>query len=313
MEKQPLLIILGPTASGKSALSITIAKEFNCEIISADSMQIYKGMTIATAKPLKEEMQGIKHYMLDFLDVDKSFSVADYVLKANECIDKIFLDKKLPLVVGGTGLYINSLVDNIKFDETTGDEKKRKEYFNLAKEKGNHFLWEKLNSIDPESAKTIHENNVTRVVRAIEVYEKSGIKLSEQKVYSRLEESRYLPIMIGLNYKERETLYQRINKRVDIMIENGLIEEAREVYLNKKLKTAYQAIGYKELIPFLENKATLEECVDKIKQETRRYAKRQLTWFRRDERIKWFYLDEYDNYLEICENIKKYIAKCLKV
>lgn len=313
MTKQPIIVVLGPTASGKTALAVELAKLYSGEVVSADSMQIYKGMDILTAKPTVSEMQGIKHHLIDFLEPETDFSVADYVRLANNAIDDIVSRGKLPVLAGGTGLYINSLIDNIRFDETTGDKDFREKLFNIAKEKGNHFLWKKLFEVDEASASSIHENNVPRVIRALEVYEKTGKKLSEHKKSSRLEESRFDPVMIGLTFSDRQLLYDRINKRVDIMISDGLIYEAEEIYKNRNLNTAHQAIGYKELIPYFSGQASLEDCIERIKQETRRYAKRQLTWFRRDERIFWMEVDKFKNIVEILENIKKYIAKCINM
>lgn len=314
MAKQPIIVVLGPTASGKTALAVELAKHYNGEVVSADSMQIYKGMDVLTAKPAIAEMQGIKHHLIDLLEPEADFSVADYVRLANNAVDDVVSRGKLPILAGGTGLYINSLIDNIRFDETTGDKEFRDKLFNLAKEKGNHYLWEMLVKVDKDTALTVHENNVPRVIRALEVYEKTGQKLSEHKKVSRLEKSRFNPVMIGLTFSDRQLLYDRINKRVDMMISDGLIDEAEEIYKNKsELNTAHQAIGYKELIPYFENRASLEECIDKIKQETRRYAKRQLTWFRRDERIYWVEVDKYKNIVEILEKVQKYIAKCIKI
>ena len=313
MEKQPIIVVLGPTASGKTALAVELAKLYDAEVISADSMQIYKGMDILTAKPTVSEMQGIRHHLIDFLEPEKDFSVADYVRLANNAVNDIASRGKLPVLAGGTGLYINSLIDNIRFDETTGDKEFRYSMFNLAKEKGNHYLWERLLEVDEATALSVHENNVPRVIRALEVYEKTGERLSEHKKASRLEMSRFEPAMIGLTFSDRQLLYDRINKRVDIMISDGLVEEAEDIYKNKALNTAHQAIGYKELIPYFLNKSSLEDCIEKIKQETRRYAKRQLTWFRRDERIFWIEVDKYKNYVEILEKVQKHIAKCINM
>lgn len=313
MAKQPIIVVLGPTASGKTELAIELAKLYNGEVVSADSMQIYKGMDILTAKPKASEMQGIRHHLIDFLEPETDFSVADYVKLANNVIDDIASRGKLPILAGGTGLYINSLIDNIKFDETTGDKEFREKLFNLAKEKGNHYLWEKLFEVDEATALTVHENNVPRVIRALEIYEKTGEKMSEHKKTSRLEKSRYNPVIIGLTYSDRQLLYDRINKRVDEMISEGLIDEARSIYSSKTLNTANQAIGYKELIPFFEGSEPIDRCIEKIKQETRRYAKRQLTWFRRDDRIFWIEIDKYKNSVEILEKVQKYIAKCIKM
>jgi len=309
MEKKPVLVIVGPTASGKTALSIELAKAYNGEIISADSMQIYKGMDIATAKPTVEEMQDIPHHLISFLDSDKAFSVADYVTLANTKIEEVIKRDKLPIIVGGTGLYVSSLIDNIKFDDTCSNSQIRNRLLEIAKEKGNKFLLENLFEIDPETAETLHENNLSRIIRAIEVFEMTGVKLSEHKINSRLHESPYNFCIIGLDFNDRENLYKRINKRVDLMIEQGLVDEARNIFENSQLKTAHQAIGYKELIPYFENNSTLEECVEILKQQTRRYAKRQLTWFRREERINWVIID---NNVEENENIIKNVKKIIE-
>lgn len=313
MAKQPIIVVLGPTASGKTALAVELAKLYNGEVISADSMQIYKGMDILTAKPTEEEKQGIKHHLMDFLEPETDFSVADYVKLANFAVDDISRRGKIPILTGGTGLYINSLIDNIKFDDTTGDKEYRERLLAIANEKGNRYLWERLLEVDEETALSVHENNISRVIRALEVFEKTGERLSEHKKSSRLEESRFEPAMIGLTFSDRQMLYDRINKRVDAMIDDGLVNEAKEIYYNRNLNTAHQAIGYKELIPYFSGQASLEECIEKIKMETRRYAKRQLTWFRRDKRINWIEVDKYENIEDILEKVKKYIAICIKM
>ncbi len=310
MKKIPVIVVLGPTASGKTALAIELAKAYDGEIVSADSMQIYKGMDIATAKPTEQEMSEVPHHLIGFVDPDKRFSVAEYVEAAKNVIFDIHSRGKLPIICGGTGLYINSLVDNIKFDDTSEDFELREKYLKIAKEKGNHYLWEMLKSVDERSALGIHENNVTRVIRALEVYEKSGKTISEAKDISRAEPSPFNPFFIGLNFSDRQILYNRINDRVDKMTLLGLIDEARQAYSNgNSMKTAHQAIGYKELIPYFEGESDLETCLDKIKQETRRYAKRQLTWFRRDTRINWINCDEFGDIKKISEKIQKDIAK----
>ena len=313
MAKQPIIVVLGPTASGKTALAVELAKLYNGEVISADSMQIYRGMDILTAKPTEEEKQGIKHHLMDFLEPETDFSVADYVKLANIAVDDISRRGKIPILTGGTGLYINSLIDNIKFDDTTGDKEYRERLLAIANEKGNRYLWERLLEVDEKTALSVHENNISRVIRALEVFEKTGERLSEHKKSSRLEESRFEPAMIGLTFSDRQMLYDRINKRVDTMIANGLVKEAKEIYYNRNLNTAHQAIGYKELIPYFSGQASLEDCIEKIKMETRRYAKRQLTWFRRDKRINWIEVDKYKNIEEILENVKKYIAICINL
>lgn len=308
--KKKILAVVGATASGKTDMAISLAKEFDGEIVSADSMQIYKGMDIATAKPSKEEMQGIPHHLIDFLERDVSFSVADYVKLANEKISDIISRGKLPIIAGGTGLYIDSLLNNVKFSETKKDEEYCKSLEKFAEINGNDELYKILAETDPESAVSIHPNNLVRVIRALEVYHTTGRKLSELKAESRLEESPYDSFIISLDYSKRDILYDRINRRVDIMLERGLVDEARNLYLESgKMKTASNAIGYKELIPYFENVQSFDECVDKIKQETRHYAKRQLTWFRKNQKINWFLLDKIDEKNKIPQICRKIIAK----
>lgn len=313
MEKQPLLVICGPTASGKTALSIQLAKIYNGEIISADSMQIYKGMDIATAKPTIDEMEGIPHHLIGFIDCKTPFSVADYVNIARKKITEVAKRGKLPIVVGGTGLYINSLVDNIKFDNISSDENIRRELFELAFQKGNLYLLNMLKEIDPETAKELHENNLNRIVRAIEVYKVTGKTISQHKIESRKEKSPYNPCIIGLTFKDRDKLYERINLRVDKMLKDGLVQEARDIYQKGNLATANQAIGYKELIPYFKGEDELNSCIENLKKKTRRYAKRQLTWFRRDKRIYWIYLDEIVNEDDLINSAKKIIANSMKI
>ncbi len=308
-DKIRVIAIVGPTASGKTALGAEIAEEFSGEVVSADSMQIYKGMDIATAKPTKEEMRGIPHHLIGFLDRNVSFSVADYVELAGSVIGDISERKKLPVIVGGTGLYVSSLLDNIKFADIKSNAGLRKKLEDEAERLGNSYLFEKLEKVDPESAAQLHPNNLVRVIRALEVYELTGKKLSLFKAESRLEESPYDPVMIGLDYNDRQILYDRINKRVDIMVKNGLVEEAQSIFDSCNMKTAGNAIGYKELIPYFKKEKSLEECISKIKQETRRYAKRQLTWFRKNAKINWLKLDEFDNKEKIFLFCKKLIAK----
>lgn len=307
--KQPLIAVVGPTASGKTKVGIELAKLYDGEVISADSMQIYEGLDIATAKPLPEEMQEIPHHLISVIKQEDSFSVADYVKLAKEKISEISNRSKLPIIVGGTGLYISSLIDNISFDYVITDANIRNRLISESKELGNEAMLEKLRKIDPETAQTLHANNITRIIRALEVYEVSGIKFSENKILSRQQESPYNACLIGLNYADRQELYDRINNRVDIMIENGMLDEAKKVYDRCKLKTAHQAIGYKELIPYFDGQQDLSVCIDKIKQESRRYAKRQLTWFRRDERINWIIINSNMNFEEIISKCKKVVAK----
>lgn len=306
--KPRVLAVAGPTASGKTWLGVQLAKIYDGEVISADSMQIYKGMDIASAKPTKEEMQGIPHHLIDFLDRDISFSAADYVRLAKEKIAEVLSRGKLPIIVGGTGLYIDSLLENVKFSDGGSDEKYRKELYDFVGKEGNEALYARLLEADPEAAETIHPNNFVRVVRALEVIHVTGRKFSELKKESRLVESPYDSLIIGLNFENRQNLYDRIDLRVDEMMKNGLLEEAEELWRQGSMKTAANAIGFKEFIPFLENQMSVEACIDKIKQETRRYAKRQLTWFRKNQRIQWIILGEFDKKNEILEKSKKCIA-----
>lgn len=300
MEKIPLLIIAGPTGSGKTALSIELAKQFKGEIISADSMQVYRRMDIATAKPSEEERQGIPHHLMDCLGCGEAFSVADFVTEARKLAAEIRLRGHLPIVVGGTGLYISSLADNISFTDIASDDSLRSHLLNRLREEGGQALLEELRSFDPEMAAVLHPNNGNRIVRAIEVYRLTGITMSEHQRRSRLHPSPYRLCMLGLTCRDRENLYHRINRRVDSMMKQGLLEEAREILALGPLKTSYQAIGYKELVPYFQGACTLEQAVDKIKQESRRYAKRQLTWFRRDSRIHWIEVDESPFQEQLC-------------
>lgn len=308
-KKQPLIAVVGPTASGKTAVGVALAKEYNGEVVSADSMQIYKGMDIATAKPDEEEMQGIPHHLISELEPNSSFSVAEYVKLAQQKISDIAARGKLPILVGGTGLYVSSLIDNINFDNAITDGSVRKKLNEEAALLGGEAMLEKLRKIDPEAAEKIPAANLVRIVRALEVYEVTGIPFSRHKELNRMQESLYNACMIGLTYKDRSVLYDRINKRVDIMLRKGLIEECRAVYENEKPGTACQAIGYKEFIPYFENIKTKEECIDKIKQYSRNYAKRQLTWFRRDERIQWVEIEEDTAFSTIIAECKKVVAK----
>lgn len=286
MEKEKIFVavICGPTASGKTELGIRIARKSGGEIVSADSMQIYKGMEIASAKPTEEEMGGIPHHMINFLPPNRTYSVADYVKDASRCISMIRERGKLPVIVGGTGLYISSLINNLKFDDTGSDLNFREEMKHFAEKKGNTALWEKLREVDPKTAFKLHPNNLNRIIRALEVYHISGITISEAQEKSRSEGSPYRPFFMMPDYP-REILYERIDNRVDKMLEAGLLKEAEEFFTHDDYVTSAQAIGYKELKPFFDGKKSLEECVDKLKQATRNYAKRQLTWFGRESRL----------------------------
>lgn len=277
-EKIYVAVVCGPTASGKTELGVRLAQETDGEIISADSMQIYKGMDIASAKPSKNEMGGVPHHLMDFLSPDTAFSVADYLKLARNCISDIHARGKLPIVVGGTGLYISSLMNNIQFDDTGSDAAFREKMKKLAETEGNIAVWERLKEVDPKTALELHPNNLNRVIRALEVFWLSGVTLSEAKEKSRRQETPYRACYIMPDYS-REELYGRINRRADVMISKGLVEEAREFYTHTDYVTAAQAIGYKELKPYLEGEKSISECIEALKQATRNYAKRQLTWF----------------------------------
>jgi len=307
MKKPFVLAVVGPTASGKTWLGVELAKIYDGEVISADSMQIYKGMNIASAKPTKEEMQGIPHHLIDFLERDVSFSVSEYVRLADQKIKEVLSRGRLPIIVGGTGLYIDSLLENIKFAEIQGDSLYRENLYRIAETQGNEVLYSYLLEKDPVSAESIHMNNTVRVVRALEVIHTTGRKFSELKAESRTEESPYDSLIIGLNATDRSILYDRINQRVDIMVSMGLVDEAHSLWQSSDMKTSANAIGYKELIPYFEGSSDLSECIAKIKQETRRYAKRQLTWFRRNKRIRWIMIEDFSKKNEILQKSQKTI------
>lgn len=286
MEKTKIICVVGATASGKTDLAVKLAKAVDGEIISADSMQVYKNMPIATAVATKEEQDGVVHHLVEFLDADQTFSVADFVERAKVLIDEITARGRVPIVAGGTGLFLDSLVKNISFSEVGSNAEIRNE---LA-EKSNEELYERLLKLDANAAEDIHPNNRKRVIRALELC-MSGTSKTEQNENSMLIDSPYDALYIGIGYKDRQKLYDRINKRVDLMLEAGLENEARQM-LGKQGLTARQAIGHKELQPYIDGKITLDEATENLKRETRRYAKRQLTWFRRNENINWLYADE---------------------
>ncbi|MCL2633585.1 MAG: tRNA (adenosine(37)-N6)-dimethylallyltransferase MiaA [Oscillospiraceae bacterium] len=302
-DKVKIIVICGPTASGKTHLAADVAGHFNGEVVNADSMQVYRGMDIATAMPTHGEKQGIPHHLFAIIEPDETFSVADWLILAREKIAEITSRGKLPVIAGGTGLYINSLIDNITFDDIGNDTEFREKMYKLAEEKGNSFLLEMLRSIDPEAASNLHENNVKRVIRALETHKSGGLNMESRLELSRKTPSPYNACVIGINFESRQTLYDRINRRVDIMLENGLLNEAI-MFNSRKTATASQAIGHKELLPHLKNEAELNECVEILKMRTRNYAKRQLTWFRKVKGLTWFTMKGEENY---CENLKKII------
>ena len=312
MNKIPVIAVVGPTASGKTSMSIEIAKRFSGQVVSADSMQIYEKMNIATAKPTKDEMQGIPHHLIGFQPIDKKFSVAEYVTLAKECIEKIHSQGDLPVIAGGTGLYVDSLLQNIQFSQEDENTEIRKELTALFDEKGAEFMLNWLREIDPQTAERLHLKDKSRIIRALEIYKATGKTMTEQKALSKTEPSPYKTLYIGINYRDRNVLYDRINRRVDIMVENGLLEEAKDFYNIESDKTACQAIGYKELAPYFNGEKTLDECLESLKIETRHYAKRQLTWFRKNENINWVYSDDYENQEDMLNGVFEIINEFLK-
>ena len=293
-QKLKMLAIVGPTASGKTAVSIEIAKRLGGEIVSCDSMQIYRRMDIGTAKPTKEEMCGIPHHLIDAVEPDAPFSCAEYVSLAGEAVKDIAARKKLPILCGGTGLYLDRFLCG-EMEETHANEDLRASLFAFAEREGVAALHERLRAVDPESADAIHPNNVKRVVRALEIFEQTGIPKSEFDRRSQAVESPYDAVVIGLHYPRREVLYERINRRVDMMLADGLLEETKRLLDEGVFEvnlTAAQAIGYKELLGYLGGNETLNEAAENLKTATRRYAKRQLTWFTAKPYVEWVEMEQ---------------------
>ena len=285
MEK--VIVICGPTASGKTALSIELAKKINGEIISADSMQIYKDMNIGTAKPDQQEMQGIKHYLLDFVEPNQRYSVADYKKDAENAIEDILQKGKVPIIVGGTGLYVDSLIYGIEYPNIEFDENYRKELERRVEKEGLEKLYEKAKKIDPQAMKKISRNDQKRILRVLEIYNATGKTKTEQEIESRKNEVKYDYRVFAINM-DREKLYDRINKRVDIMIQKGLIEEVENLLKKyNEFPTAMQGLGYKEVVEYIQGKVLKEDMIENIKRESRRYAKRQITWFKKNKQTIW--------------------------
>jgi len=305
--KKNLLTLVGPTAVGKTSISIELAKCLNGEIISADSMQIYKYMDIGTAKVTLDEMKGVPHYLIDIVYPDEEFTVAQYKDEASKYIDDINNRGNIPILVGGTGLYLNSLVYELRFTNVKPNEELRKKYDSMADLYGNSYLHKKLQNIDPISAKKINPNDRHRMIRALEIFHVTGKPMSYFNKNFRRETDKYNLAMFALTM-DRAKLYSRIDKRVDQMIENGLIDEVKKLLdmgYTREL-VSMKAIGYKEIIPYLEGKIQLNKAIELLKRNTRRYAKRQLTWFRRDHRIRWVNVDCFDS----SDSIVEYIIKC---
>lgn len=288
-----IIAIAGPTASGKSALALELCKRLDGELVSFDSMQIYRGLNIGTAKPTDSEQAEIRHHLIDICDPGESFSAADFAKRAHETIADIRSRGKKVVLCGGTGLYLDSVIGRLDFGEIESDDKLREELFGFAEKNGVDALHERLRKIDPDAAEAIHKNNVRRVVRAIEIYTLTGKTKTEHDRLA-ISNSPYDSVIIALDYADRDVLYSRINKRVDAMMSAGLENEVRTLYNSGCLSpdtTAGQAIGYKEMLDYVRGVDTLEEAIEKIKLGTRRYAKRQLTWLRRNKTVNWLYPD----------------------
>ena len=302
--KENIIAIVGPTASGKTRLSVELAARLGAEIISFDSMQIYRGMDIGTAKPTVEERRGIPHHMIDIADPREDFSVSRFVEEADGILQDILSRGKPVVLVGGTGLYIDSLIKGLEFAPLP-QSGVREELTRIAQEQGIEVLMERLRAVDPESAERIHPSNQKRVIRALEIYLESGKTMTQHNLETQEKPPKYEPLWIGLDYVNREALYSRINRRVDLMLEQGLLEELRGLLAQgiPSDATSMQAIGYKELLGYIRGECTLEEAADLLKQASRRYAKRQRTWFRRNPKVNWLMLEDepdFDKVLESC-------------
>lgn len=305
MKKQKIICVVGPTASGKTNLGVLLAEHFDGEVISADSMQIYCDMHIASAAPDEWETQGVPHHLVEFLPYGSTFTVADYVKVAREKIDQIAARGKIPIIVGGTGLYINSIVNNVEFIESETDYKLRECITKRFDCVGGEVMLNRLREIDPDAAAKLHANDKRRIIRAFEIYESTGNTKSFNDEQSIKNESPYDTCMIGITYRNRELLYDRINRRVDIMLQNGLLDEARTAFQKNLGGGAVQAIGHKEFFDYFKGVISLDEATENLKRSTRRYAKRQLTWFNKDSRINWIYKDETDNATEAAKKLIK--------
>ena len=300
MNNRPLIILTGPTAVGKTALSIGLAKAVDGEIISADSMQVYRKMNIGTAKIQQSEMQGVRHHLIDILDPGEDFNVVLFKKYALEAMKDIYSRGKIPVVVGGTGFYIQALLYDINFEDNDNDMSYRVELQTLAAEHGNSYIHDMLAGVDPESAEKIHENNVKRVIRALEFYKKTGTKISEHNEAESQKESPYNFEYFVLN-DDRQKLYDRIDRRIDIMLEDGLLDEVKSLVdegYSRDL-VSMQGLGYKEMIDYIQERYTLDEAVYTLKRDTRHFAKRQVTWFKREKQVTWVNKNEFDSEADI--------------
>lgn len=300
MNNRPLIILTGPTSVGKTALSIGLAKAVDGEIISADSMQVYRKMNIGTAKIQQSEMQGVRHHLIDILDPGEDFNVVLFKKYALEAMKDIYSRGKIPVVVGGTGFYIQALLYDINFEDNDNDMSYREELQTLAAEHGNSYIHDMLAGVDPESAEKIHENNVKRVIRALEFYKKTGTKISEHNEAESQKESPYNFEYFVLN-DDRQKLYDRIDRRIDIMLEDGLLDEVKSLVdegYSRDL-VSMQGLGYKEMIDYIQERYTLDEAVYTLKRDTRHFAKRQVTWFKREKQVTWVNKNEFDSEADI--------------
>lgn len=309
-KKHPVLAVVGPTATGKTALGVALAEAFEGEVISADSMQIYKGLDVGTAKVAPDETHGVPHHAVDILEPDELFSVADFVALAGALEADISARGRLPILVGGTGLYVQSFLYGVRFAAEKTPDGLREQLAAEMAEKGPEAMYKELQAADPEAAAAIHPNNQVRVLRALEHYRATGKKLSEQKAESLPPERPYRSLILGLDFPERAVLYRRIDLRVDKMLEAGLIKEAEHVWQNREsFRTAAQAIGYKEFFPYFEQTAPLEACTEKLKQASRNYAKRQLTWFRHMDGVVWLDAGAPDAVQTAIRKTSEFLAK----
>ena len=307
-----IVVICGPTASGKTALSIALAKAFDGEVVSADSMQIYRGMDIGTAKPTREEMEGIPHHMLDVAAPGESYSVSRYVAEATACVEDILARGKLPIVCGGTGLYIDGLIRGTDYQPAGTDNGIREQLEAEWEAQGGEAMMARLAAVDPDSAARLHLSDKRRILRALEVWLATGETITVHNARTKEIPPRYEAVMIGLNTEPRQILYDRIDRRVGVMLEQGLLQEVKCLLEDGLLEgTAAQAIGYKELLAYFRGEMTLETAADLIRQKSRNYAKRQLTWFRRDERVKWIVYNAPEAAQAVLQEATNYLTQTL--
>ncbi len=310
VSKKRIIALAGATASGKTSLGVAIAAAVNGEVISCDSMQVYRGMGIATAAPALDEMQGIAHHLVGYVEPSEEYSVSRFCNDAANAARDIFSRGKTPVLVGGTGLYMQCFTDNITFSGLGAGEH-RQRLIKRFEQYGIEPMLEELTKIDAEYARRLHKNDTKRIIRALELYYSCNIKMSDQLAHSHDIPPEFDTVRLAIGYKDRQTLYDRINRRVDIMVENGLVDEARRAY-ERSSATAAQAIGHKELFPYFDKTASLEECIERLKMQTRRYAKRQLSFFRRDERIHWIYAD-LKSFNEILSEALAYVKEATEL